>query len=114
MRQTYCLKSGGIYGTVGHAKSACSKNKRCVGIQNPNCDSLSSHLCLNAVYQNTKLYETRSYELYNYYRDVISNKQVHCTYIKDERYGKTTFKVYQKSQDLTTLNGALIYEYRPH
>ena len=82
MTETNCLKRGDTFGTIGYAKYACSQDKQCVGIENPNCDSLISRLCFYAVYKRTDYASTP---------DEIPDRYINCTYMKAEQYGKKIF-----------------------
>ena len=74
-----------MYHTLAAAKEACSKEIRCIGVENPTCDNFSSRSCSAMYYQSTaasKPYESKA---------ILSNYGS-CIYIKAERYGKRMFK----------------------
>ena len=73
-----------MYRTLAHAKAACSKDIRCMGVENPTCDDFSSRLCLATSYQTTV-------PSYQYESNMITNDYVDCIYVKSERHGKKTF-----------------------
>ena len=70
-----------MYPTLAHAKEACSKDTRCVGLENPTCDNFSSRSCSAIYYRTTVVpdpYEGKA---------VLSNYG-NCIYLKAERHGK--------------------------
>ena len=85
VNHTHCLLiDGTIYRTLAHAKSACSKDTRCMGIENPTCDNFSSRLCL-ATFDQTIL------PSYQYQSNMITNDYVDGIYVKAERHGRSVF-----------------------